>query len=526
MKTLLPQLLLLCALLGLAACETRASLAEATSEPTPPTSPPAILTGPGVPGVLRPAACPFVLPEGLVEGRDVECSYLPVYENRGEGKPAEGRILRLAVAVFHPPGGASQPDPVIYLSGGPGASILKIIRYHYDLLSEPVFATGRSLIVFDQRGIGLSRPALDCHTFNDLSLELQDRQIEGQLLSEEEVSELVLESLRECKEELGQTADLAAYNSTSSAEDVHDLRQALGYKLVNLWGGSYGTRLALEVMRAYPEDLRSAVLDAVYPPDVDLYVEGPANFQRSLTRLFESCAANQVCRNAQPDLEKVFYDTIQRLNAEPVLREISNFYTGESYEALVNGDTLLALTFQLLYDSRVRYLIPGIIYDVSQGDFNYLDKAYSSLISMSSLSSRGMMLSVQCREEVPFSSWDAFQAEIERHPHLASMYQGSILGDLIYSACEVWSAGLAKPSANQPVESDVPTLILNGEFDPITPPAWGFHAAQTLENAYAFEFPGIGHGASIADECPLNMMIAFLDNPKRAPDESCILEMQ
>lgn len=517
--------LLLCLLIGLTACGIRDTVLEPTSEPARPTSLPAILTGPDTPGVLRPVACPFVLPEDIVEGEDVECGYLPVLEDRTE-KSSEDRLIRLAVAVFHPPGGATEPDPVIYLSGGPGASILKMIYTQYDLLSEPVFAAGRSLIVFDQRGIGRSQPALDCPKFNDLSLELLDRQIDGHAVSSEEMSALVLESLGDCRRDLAQIADLTAYNSASSAADVHDLSQTLGYEKVNLWGGSYGTRLALEVMRRYPENLRSVVLDAVYPPDVDLYVEAPANFQRSLSRLFESCAANPVCNDAQPDLEKVLFDTVGELNSEPVLREITNPYTGESYEALIRGDTLLALTFQLLYDSKVRYFIPRIIYDVSQGDFTFLDKVYGSLLNLSSISSRGMMLSVQCREELPFSSRAGFESEFERNPHLAGMYQGSILGDLIYPACEVWSIGQAETSANQPVESKIPTLILSGEFDPITPPAWGFRAAKTLENSFAYEFPGIGHGASVADKCPLNMMIAFLKEPKQAPDDSCILGMQ
>lgn len=517
--------LLLCILLGLTACGTGETLLETTNEPARPTSPPAILTGPDMPGVLRPVACPFVLPEDLLEGVDVECGFLPVFESR-VAESSEDRLIRLAVAVFHPPGGATQPDPVIYLSGGPGASILKLIYTQFELLSEPVFATGRSLVIFDQRGIGLSRPALDCRQFNELSLDLLDRQIDGQPLNDQKISNLLLESLRDCRQELAQIADLTAYNSVSSAEDVHDLGQALGYDKINLWGGSYGTRLALEIMRRYPEDLRSVVLDAVYPPDVDLYVEAPANFQRSLAKLFESCAANLVCNDAHPDLEEVFFATVARLNSEPVLREITNPYTGESYEALISGDTLLSLTFQLLYDSKVRYFIPRIIYDVSRGDFDYLEKAYGSLLVMSSISSRGMMLSVQCHEELPFSSKDRFLTEIERHQHLAGMYQGSILGDLIYNTCKVWSAGQAASEANQPVASEVPTLILNGEFDPITPPAWGFRAAQTLNNVFVYEFPGIGHGASVADKCPLNMMVEFLDDPYQAPADSCILEMQ
>ncbi len=199
---------LLLALLGLAlaACGMGAA---APVDPTPtarPTSQPAILTGPDTPGILRPSACPFALPEGLVEGEDVECSYLPVYERHDTGASEDGRLIRLAVAVFHPPGGATQPDPVIYLSGGPGASILKLIEGQYEILSEPVFATGRSLIVFDQRGIGLSRPALDCPEFTSLNHELLDRQQAGQSLGDEEVAALALDSLAACRDRLAQTA--------------------------------------------------------------------------------------------------------------------------------------------------------------------------------------------------------------------------------------------------------------------------------------------------------------------------------
>ncbi len=379
--------------------------------------------------------------------------------------------------------------------------------------------------MFDQRGIGLSRPALDCPEFSDLNRDLLDRQLAGEPVSEKEVTALALESLKTCRDRLGQEADLSAYNSASSASDVHELIAALGYEKVNLWGGSYGTRLALEVMRRYPEDLRSVVLDAVYPPDVDLYASEMANYHRSLTNLFESCATNPVCSQAYPDLEGVLFETVDRLNGDPVMREIRDPFTGENFEARINGDILLALTFQMLYDSKLRYFIPQIIYDVSEGDFNYIEKVYGSMLGLASVASRGMMFSVQCHEELAFSTQAEFEAELGRHPELAGMYANSILGGLAYRACAVWSVESAEAIANQPVWSDAPTLILSGEFDPITPPEWGFHAAESLDNAFAFEFPGIGHGASVADPCPQKMMVAFLREPTRAPDASCISEM-
>lgn len=526
MNQMARRILLFCIWFSLTACGIKSAVPENNPGTAQPTSLPAILTGPDTAGVFRPSACPFVLPEGIVEGKDVECGFLPVYEQPNGSDSANQRIIRLAIAVFHPPGGATQPDPVLYLSGGPGASILKLIHSQYEILSKPVFDTGRSLIVFDQRGVGVSQPELDCPTYRTLSMELLDRQIDGKSISEQEIRSLILGSIKSCRDDLAQSADLGAYNSQNSAADVHQIVTSLGFQRVNLWGGSYGTRLALEVMRLYPDDLRSVILDAVYPPDADLYLEGPANFQRSLTRLFASCGENPVCSENYPELETVFFNTVARLDEQPVYLDIWDPYTGDEHKTLVNGNTLMVLTFQLLYDSRVRYFIPQIIYDVSQDDFHYLEISYSSLLALSGLSNRGMMFSVQCHEEVPFSSFNQFQVEIERYPQLAGMYQGAILGDLIYEACEVWSVGKAGEQANQPVSSAIPALILSGEFDPITPPDWGNKVAESLVNSFAFEFPGIGHGAGVSHPCPLNMMSTFLRDPGTQPDDSCLLDMQ
>lgn len=516
-------------ILSLAACSGggSASTLPLPSEMPIPTrkSPPAYLPGPSAPGEFQPTACRFVLPEEMREGEDVECGFLTVEERREADASQQARLIRLAVAIFHPRGGATQPDPVIYLSGGPGASALELMRYQFDVMSTPVFATGRDLVVFDQRGVGLSQPALDCSMFDQLSLDLLDRQVDGRQVDDEEIVHLFLDTLVACRKELSKVADLSAYNSAASAADVNDLRQALGYQQVNLWGGSYGTRLALEVMRRHPEGLRSVVLDAVYPPDVDLYLEAPANFHRALERLFKACAHNSVCNQAYPDLRAVFFETVARLDTNPVLREIENPFTGEEYEAWMDGNTLLALTFQLLYDSKIRYLIPQYIYAANQGDYTAFDRVRGNLMGMMGVSSRGMMFSVQCHEELAFSSMEEFRLATGRYPELGSMYESALLGGLAYEACELWGAGRAEISANLPVHSDIPTLVMNGEFDPITPPAWGWHAAETLGKSFVYEYPGIGHGASAAEGCPSQMMVAFLEDPDAAPSDECISEM-
>ncbi len=527
MKRISPGYFLVATLLLLTSCQA-ATASTPGDTPTPQsTFLPGILPKPGEAGTFQPTRCRFVLTEDLHEGGDVECGYLTVREQREHytGTPPDERLIQIAVAIFHPPGGAVQPDPVIYLSGGPGASVLEVIRYQHDIFTEPVFATGRDLVLFDQRGVGLSRPALDCPALDELGRELLDRELDGHPVSQEEAAELYLENLEACRQELTRVADLSAYNSAASAADINDLRLALGYQQVNLWGGSYGTRLALEVMRRYPQGLRGVVLDAVYPPDVDLYLEAPANFQRALERLFDACGANAVCNAAYPDLREVFFDTVRQLNENPTRREVEDPFREETYTTVLDGDTLMGLTFQLLYDSKLRYLLPKQIYAAGQGDYTAFDRARLSMLRLADISSRGMMFSVQCHEELAFSSYEDFQTKLEAYPQVGALFANSILGGMAYQACDLWGAGQAGLSADQPVYSDIPTMVMNGEFDPVTPPAWGQHAAKTLENVYTFEYPGVGHGAGGLVGCPRQMLEAFLEQPEAPPDDGCIADM-
>ena len=397
---------------------------------------------------LQPCACPFILPEGLIEGEDVECAYLYVPENR---EIKNGRQIRLVLAVFHRPGDLQFSDPVIYLSGGPGLAALESVYLHYEDFNKGVFAAGRDLIIFDQRGLGLSKPALDCPEYDMLAVNILDGSLDGEEILKEEIPDLILDSLKACRQSLAEKADLRAYNSVSNADDVEELRQALGYEQINLWGISYGSRLALEVIRRYPQNLRSIILEGVFPPDVDLFSSTLDNFQRSLDLLFESCAENENCSRDYPDLKNVLFMTIERLNNEPKTTQITNPLSGEKYEAKMDGSVLLALVFQILYDSSFRYLLPQIIFDASQDNFVLLDKIRSSLLVTMHYTSRGMYLSVMCSEELSFSSSEMLQAAVKNHPELASLYSNNLQGELLFDICEIWDAGKAAPEASQAV---------------------------------------------------------------------------
>ncbi len=485
----------------------------ATAEPEP---------TPGPTATFEEAPCPFALPSGYVEGETVECGYLIVPENRAD---PEGRDIRLAVAIFRHPDGAPEPDPIIYLEGGPGGSPLEMRAPNADAYFGPIFAAHRDIIVFDQRGVGLSKPALDCPAFTELYLDLLDYEVDGARLTGQEVLDRKVEAFMACAEELGAFADLSAYNTVANAADVNDLRIALGYEQVNLWGGSYGTRLALGVMRDFPEGLRSVVLDAPYGPEVDLYRATPGSFDRALTVLTEECAADEACNAAYPDLRTVLFDTVDRLNASPATVEVIYPLTGERYDKLLDGAGLTELVFRSLYDTSMRPVLPQAIYAASEGTFtSFLPTAMLDMLRQE-FRSWGMYFSVLCNEEIPFSTWEEFEAAVAEYPEFAGFFAGFEVGGLAYAVCPGWGAGRADARENEPVMSDIPTLIMTGEYDPIVPPGWGQQATGTLTNSYFFEYPGMGHGVSLGD-CPRSMMLAFLDDPSAAPDGACMVEME
>ncbi|HUT20706.1 MAG TPA: alpha/beta fold hydrolase, partial [Anaerolineae bacterium] len=445
-----------------------------------------------------------------------------VPENRAD---PEGRDIRLAVAIFRHPDGAPEPDPIIYLEGGPGGSPLEMRASNFDAYFGPVFAAHRDIIVFDQRGVGFSEPALDCPAFTELYLDLLDYEVDGARLTGQEVLDRKVEAFMACAEELGAVADLSAYNTVANAADVNDLRIALGYEVVNLWGGSYGTRLALGVMRDFPEGLRSVVLDAPYGPEVDLYLSTPGSFDRALTVLTEECAADEACDAAYPDLRTVLFDTVDRLNASPATVEVIYPLTGESYDKLLDGAGLTELVFRSLYDTSMRPVLPQAIYAASEGTFtSFLPIAMLDMLRQE-FRSWGMYFSVLCNEEMPFSTREDFNAAVAEYPEFTGFFAGFEVGGLAYSVCPGWGAGQAGVRENEPVTSDIPTLIMTGEYDPIVPPGWGQRAAGTLTNSYFFEYPGMGHGVSLGD-CPRSMMLAFLDDPSAAPGDACVAEME
>lgn len=455
--------------------------------------------------VFKPAACAFPIPAGY----SPQCGYLVVPEKRSAPGSA---LIQLHVAIFRSTAEGPSPDPVVHLAGGPGSSSLDVAGYLFDQGLGAILDR-RDFILFDQRGTGYSLPRLDCPERNALTPAL----LNGSL-SDEESFQAIVDAFRRCRERLAaQGIDLSAYNSAASAADINDLRLALGYTQLDLYGDSYGTRLALTVMRDFPQAVRSVVLDSTYPLEVNLYTALAPDAERAFNILFDDCAADPACSAAYPDLRTVFYNLVDALNASPVT--VSLPVGGVDYPVLVDGKRLIDVLFVGLYNPLVAANMPRMIYQVRQGEYALLRQRLSLYFDTSG--ALGMSTSVQCAEEVPFNTaQDAYSAAQGVQAQIAAFFPESVR--YLFTVCQGWTGLAPDPRENQPVTSDIPALVLAGEFDPITPPAWGRMTAGHLSHAYFYEFPGNGHWVTRSSRCALSMALAFWEDPSAAPDAACL----
>lgn len=254
-------------------------------------------------------ACPRPLPAGEIEGKTVICGRVEVPEVHGK---EDSRRIELAFAILKARTQSPAPDPVVYLHGGPGSGTVK------DLWSIVVpifdqFRMRRDLVTFDQRAAGISSDMVTC--LDTLGANIASLMAPGALPGASSEGELVTQCLVEIKAKSG---DITAYNTTQNALDTQALMQALGYGEWNLYGISYGTQLALEVMRSAPEGTRSVVIDSVFPTDVRGYDENLKPLQESIQATLDQCAADPACAAAYPDLEGTLVRVAEKLAANPI----------------------------------------------------------------------------------------------------------------------------------------------------------------------------------------------------------------
>lgn len=467
------------------------------------------------------AACPMDLTGPnmslkYVEGQNINCGYLVVRENPQVQSSPE---IYLGVAIVKSSSPHPSADPLLMLNGGPGGSLLSEFDYFVSAGGVDTQVGNRDVILLDQRGTGFSQPALACteeYAFSDAQVEKPDN-VEG-----------LAPVYRQCNQRfLQEHIDPSAYNVYNNASDIHDLITALKLPQIDIYGVSYGTRVALEVMRSFPQNVRSVILDSTVPPDLDFFASALHDYARVYQVFFQQCEANATCAHKYPNLETRFYAFLAAADKHPVTMPLTNPQTGKVYpKAFFQGYDLFQAFWQFFYVTSFIPYLPGLMNDVINGQYDRFAAVYSLLAFDTSVNT-GVYETTMCSMEEGHIT----QALIQKYAQeLNPVIRAKAINDTTVSAfnlCKVWNVPAAASSEWQPVVSSIPTLIMEGEDDPITPPTNGNSVATHLSKSYVTLFPATGHGTYLSGQaCPVEVGQSFLNQPDQRPDTTCIKSMQ
>ncbi|HOU41978.1 MAG TPA: alpha/beta fold hydrolase [Promineifilum sp.] len=458
-------------------------------------------------GAFVPAPCMFTLDLGVTkpsgEKLGFTCGYVVVPVRHAA---PDGPTLRLPVAVRRATGSPS--DPLILAQGGPGGDAFEVFSI---LVPSSSVAASRDIIIFNQRGTPYAEPELTCPETDAVLADI--------LAADTDAGEQLYEdALAACHARLlAEGIDLSAFNSLENAADVPMIAHALGYEEYNFYGVSYGTLLGLHLMRTHPEGLRSVILDSVVSTDINFIAESAASEDRVFGQVFAACAANPTCAAEYPNLEERFYAVLAQFDAHPVTLTLTDPDTGRDYPTYLDGRGLRSVLWQLLYVARMAAVIPKLVTDLEAGDLRYLQAMWPLLV-FDQLVAEGMYYSVVCAEDA-----DVDPAAVPLNnlrPEIAATARDELQS--FVETCALWHVEQLPPSVDAPVVTDIPTLLLSGRFDPVTPPIFAQAAAAGLSHATVIFHPTAAHGVAFQDACVNDIMVRFLDNPDLVPDSSCL----
>jgi len=379
-------------------------------------------------------------------------------------------------------------DAFVPIAGGPGASSIRFYAgwaHAFERVRQQ-----RDILLVDQRGTGESAP-MSCPVEDDLT-------------DAEYTTELTLQAVEECLAALPH--DPRFFTTSIAVKDLEAVRVALGYDALNLYGSSYGTRVAQHFARRYPSSTRTIIIDGVVPPQVPLGPEIATESQRALDRVLERCADDPDCSGRFPALREDFQRLQDTLKTGSVSVSVPNPVTG-ALETLDFGQEHMAVAIRLLlYSARSIALIPLSISEAANGNYTPLAAQFQlTAASLSEALNIGMHNAVMCTEDIPFIDFDAVdQAAID------ASYLGPLQLEVIRTMCSVWPQGPMDEDLLTPLATDKPVLLLSGDADPITPPRYAELAAVDLERAWLLTGTNQGHGLG-AVGCMPRVIASFID---------------
>jgi pimeloyl-ACP methyl ester carboxylesterase len=462
----------------------------------------------------------------LAEDLKIECGYLIVPESRSasSGNFPSSRTLRIYVTIVKSLNNSPSLDPIVFLYGGPGGNSGGMLKGLGAPEVQNFLLSQSDFIVFDHRGTGFSEPALFAPEVDPLWSDAFLKDFDA----DERAGSFVEAMLRARARFVNADINLTAINTPEIAADLNDLRSALGYEKLNLWGISYGTRVALAAMRDYPEGIRSVILDSTVPIQVSQYIEAIPNAMYAFNLLFDAVAADSKAHAVYSDLKAVFYDVFERLNKTPVLIPAKHPITNQAIKLRLTGEVFIGIFCIGFYSREAISKMPNRIYQTYHGDYQQLAEILIRQLDHPATDlpgrSQGMYYCVNCCDDkVTAKTGEKIIKYGQKYPEMSSLPLTEFaLGKHITDIAEKWGARTAGPAEHEAVKSDIPALILAGEFDQNTPSYWGKLAGGTLANSHYIKFPGAGHGVINNGGCALSVMKAFFDSPASHPDDTCV----
>ncbi|MEX2620210.1 MAG: alpha/beta fold hydrolase [Egibacteraceae bacterium] len=440
-------------------------------------------------------------------GEEIRCGTVAVPLHYDD---PDGETIDVAVAVLSGSDEAAHEHPLLILGGGPGEIVIE------PFLTLPqyrqVFDVGPRIIVMDQRGVGSSRPALNCPEVAEIDSQAAVDDVDA-----------LLDALRTCRSRLtGEGIDLDGFNHLANARDVAVVRRALGHDQIDVRGGSYGSQLALLAAEHDPEGIRSLILNSPIDPTAN-WVDGIAGgFEQALAGVVTACADDPACAEAVGDLEEAITRTVDRLEAEPQEvtvqppggREVTTTYTPA---------TFLGGLFLLFYLPDGVAALPALVDLAQDGELAPLAQIVALLEQELERVSTGMHFSMLCSGEGALATLDASLGEVDSEVIRQHWAPGSLIGgELLDGVCDVWDVEAVYDPAEQTLDSGVPALIFTGALDHVTPPELGEQVHDDLATSYLVEVPDVGHSPLEAlGLCGQEIVTGFLADPTTAPDSSC-----
>jgi pimeloyl-ACP methyl ester carboxylesterase len=440
-------------------------------------------------------------------GQEFTFGYLEVLENRND---PDSRTIEIPIYIFKSRSHNPKRDPIIYTVGGPGSTTMPSAQYmnYYKYLDD------RDFILVEQRGNYYAKPHLDCPEWSQAIYESNQPDFDRK-----DYNMVFENAAKKCRERLENIGiDLNGYNTNEIAADINDLVNVLEIEKYNLLTISYSTKIAQVLMRDYPDKIRSVVMDSPLPLEVSYDEESVQNILESVSKLLADCENDEKCNAAYPNIEARFFKYLEEKTINPLRVEIENPKNGDSETFYLKGDDLITV-----FTSALTGDVPNIPFEINRllnNDLTSIKEQLSYLFELPDEGAGiGMRLSVWCSEENSFNSMDRIEEETTKHPELKGM------SPALYDSkiCEIWGVKSVSEIENKSITSNIPVLLISGEYDELTPSKWAKSMVPNFSNSYHLIFKGWKHTPTTnwGNQCAMQAANDFFNDPSEKPNPAC-----